>query len=673
VPWALENGRRAAVGVRLVKLDAVHVDVETASRVDLPKAGLSRYARDPSTFVRVIAYRLPGEAFTRSFDETVAGGPLTRDNLPRDLVEALRDPAIPKWAHNCVFERTLLRHACGIEIPLESTRCTMVHAYSLALPGALGDLGAVLGLSEDQAKLADGKKLIRLFCLPRKDGGFNGPDTHPDEWEQFVAYCARDVDAEVEISRRLARFEMPEVEWHRWHLDQRINARGLPIDVDLVRAALDVDEEVRATLSSRMREITGVENPNSRAQLLAWLGTQGVETESLTKQAVRDLLTETQSDPVVELLRSRLALAKSSTTKYAAIERAVDADDRLRNTLAFMGASRTWRWAGRILQPQNLPQGNIEPDVMPGAIELVKARDVSSIDAIFGDPSTVLSSLIRASIRAPEGRVLVAADYASIESIVLAWLAGCARLLDVFRGGLDVYKDFATELYGIPYAEVTKAQRKFAKPPTLGCGYMLGGPGLVAYADAMGVPMELPQAKQAVGVFRDTYHEIPALWDALDVAARACIRTSEPQRAGRVTFDYVRPFLRMHLPSGRAISYLRPRIETRETEWGPRATITYQGKDRTGAWGKVYTHPGKLTENAVQALARDLLVHGIERAEDAGLRVILHVHDEVIVEADEDDADALPRLQSALAAPPAWALDMPLKTAGFVSRFYRKD
>lgn len=583
----------------LVRLDAVHIDVETSSEVDLPKAGLSRYARHPSTRVRVIAYRLPGEAITRTFDERDTRGPLTRENLPSDLVSALEDPRVETWAHNCSFERALFRHALGVEIPLESARCTMVWAHSLALPANLGDLGAVMMLSEDQQKLADGKRLIRLFCSPQKatktkPGGWMGPETHPEEWQAFVDYCARDVDAEVEISRRLARWPMPEIEWSRWHLDQRINERGLPIDLELVRGALDVDETIRADLERRMRETTGVANPNSRAQLLAWLGAQGVDTATLTKQSVRDLLALPQEDAVASMLRSRLDLAKSSTTKYAAVERAVDTDGRLRGTLQFMGASRTGRWAGRTLQPQNLPQGVIDdPALMQGAIDLVKARDVGSLDAIFGQPSTILSSLIRAVIRAPEGKTLVAADYASIESIVLAWLAGCSRLLDVFRTGRDVYKDFATALYRIEYADVTKAQRKFAKPATLGCGYMLGAKGLVAYAEAMGVPMTLEQAKQCVDTFRASYFEIPILWNALDEAARACIRTGETTVAGKIRFEWSRPFLRMVLPSGRAISYLRPRIVTRETDWGPKSTVAYDGKDATGAWGAVFTHPGK--------------------------------------------------------------------------------
>jgi DNA polymerase len=314
-----------------------------------------------------------------------------------------------------------------------------------------------------------------------------------------------------------------------------------------------------------------------------------------------------------------------------------------------------------------------DPALMQGAIDLVTARDVGSLDAIFGQPSTILSSLIRAVIRAPEGKTLVAADYASIESIVLAWLAGCSRLLDVFRTGRDVYKDFATALYRIEYADVTKAQRKFAKPATLGCGYMLGAKGLVAYAETMGVPMTLEQAKQCVDTFRASYFEIPILWNALDEAARACIRTGETTVAGKIRFEWSRPFLRMVLPSGRAISYLRPRIVTRETDWGPKSTVAYDGKDATGAWGPVYTHPGKFAEQSTQALARDLLAGGLDQAEAAGVPVILHVHDEIVGEVDATDTGALDRLQAALAAPPAWAPDMPLKTAGFASTFYRKD
>jgi DNA polymerase bacteriophage-type len=658
-----------------VKLDALHLDYETGSFADLTKCGLSRYARDASTFVRIVAYRLPGEAFTRVVDEVTAGGPLTRERLPADLVAALEDPSIPKWAHNAAFEIAITRHVLGIDTPLDAWRCTMIHAHSLALPASLAELGETLGLAEDQQKLADGKKLVRLFCIPaKKTGALGSPAERPEEWSRFIDYCVRDVDAEVEVSRKLARWPVPEIEWRRWHLDQRINDRGLPIDLDLVRGALDIDENVRADLVARMREITGVENPNSRAQLIAWLGTHGVDTPTLTKQSVRDLLGLPQEDVVAELLRARLDLAKSSNTKYLAVERACDHDRRLRGCLQFMGASRTWRWAGRILQPQNLPQGNIEPALMPGAIDLVTRRDVESLDAIFGQPSGVLSSLIRATIRAPEGKMLVAADYASIESIVLAWVADCERLLDVFRSGRDVYRDFATALYRIEYDAVTKAQRKFSKPATLGCGYLLGARGLVAYADAMGVPMSEPEAKRCVATFRDTYHEIPALWQRLDEAARECIATGKPTSAGKIAFEWSRPFLRMILPSGRAISYLRPSIIKVENEWGPpRSTIAYQGKDRTGAWGLVYTHPGKLTENAVQALARDLLAGGLEQSEAAGVPVILHVHDEIVGEVDAGDTGALARLQSALAAPPAWAPDMPLKTSGFASAFYRKD
>lgn len=650
-------------------MPTLRLDLETRSEADLSRVGLSRYARDPSTEILLCAWSLD--------DRTIQLWDLARgESMPPELHAALLDPAVTKIAHNAAFERQVLAWCVGIETPAAVWRCTMVWAYTLALPGSLAELGRVLGLPEDKAKLAEGRQLIRRFCQPAPSGPpfpvrFIGPQDDPAGWERFRRYCVRDVEAEREVEQRLSRWPVPDHEWELWALDQTINDTGLPVDDELVNGAIEVDATLRARFEARAIELSGVENPNSRVQTITWLGQQGVATEDLTRTTVRNLLQDSQDAAVAEMLRLRQQLSRTSVAKFGAFARGVDADGRIRHCFQFAGAGRTWRWSGRQVQPQNLGRPSI--DDLDTARDLVRARDVDAIELLYDSPMEVLASLVRTAIAAPAGRVIVSCDYASIESVMLAWAAGCGYLLDLFRAGRDSYKDYATHLLGVAYDDVTKAQRQYAKPPTLGCGYMLGAAGLVRYAAGYGVDMDETAARRAVAVYRRVYPEIPQFWTRLDNAARACVMGGAPVRVGAFTFKWTPPFMRIELPSGRALSYLRPRIGPGFGA-GRGNVLSYEGRDAAAGWGRVHTHPGKLTENIVQAIARDVLADGLRRVQALGLMIIGHVHDEILVECDAADGPrVLELMRETMAQPVPWCADAPLRATGYVSTYYTKD
>lgn len=643
------------------------IDIESFSEADLGRVGVYAYAAHPSTCITVAAW-------------SVDGGPVqtwTYEDLdpPEDLLAMLADPDIEKLAHNAAFEYVMLKAEGWDPGPVEAWRCSMVAAYSLALPGALADLCEILGLPEDKQKLDDGRRLVLKFCKPgRKDKVFDAV-TDPEDWRRFVEYCAQDVVATNAAWRVLARFPMPADEWQLYALDQKINARGLPVDLDLVEAALDLRELDEHRTKARAYEITGLENVNSVAQVKAWLAERGFEVDDLTKATVTALLREDLPDDVREVLELRQNLAKTSTTKFAALQRATDpVDSRVRGCFQMNGAGRTGRFAGRIFQPQNLAKGGGLD--LAEAREAVLTRDPDLVELVYDNVPRMLSSLVRPAIRAPKGKKLVVSDLVSIESVMLAWAARCEYLLDLFRKGRDSYKDYATHLYGVKYDDVTKQQRADSKPATLGCGYMLGAKGLVAYAEGFGLALTEEQAQISVDTFRNAYPEIPTFWYALDDAVRDVIIEHSVRKVGAFRIYYERPFLFIDLPSGRRLAYLQPRIEPRRTPWGEtRPTVTYNGREiGRKNFVRLATHPGKVCENLVQSIARDVLVHGLRRAEaDPDLEVIGHVHDEIICLADEDDDTALDRLSAAMSVIPDWCSDAPIRADGWTGRFYRKD
>lgn len=646
------------------------LDIETYSEADLRSEGLYRYAAHPSTLITLVSYAWGVNAPVQTWAYDTDGEP------PADLIRALRDPGVLKVAHNAAFERVVMGHVLfGAPLPPDDWLCTMAWAFSLSLPGSLADLCGVLGVGDEARKLTGGNRLIARFAMPDRDGKRVAPDEDPDKWLDFLDYSRHDVTALQAVVRRMAKWPMTETERSIWCMDQRINERGWPIDRELVAAALAVRELDEARGMERSRDISKLDNPNSRDQMIGYLAERGIEVENLTKATVRDLLWRDDLTPEVrELLELRQGLSKTSIKKFASLHAATGHDGRIRGTLQYSGASRTGRWAGRIFQPQNLASAALPDDELESAIELVKTRDEALVRMVYSNTADMLSRLIRPSVCAPPGRVLVAVDYASIESVMLAWAARAKPLLRLYRDGRDPYKDFASKRFGVRYDDVTKAQRKWAKPAVLGCGYMLGANGLVAYADGFGTKLSEDEAREAVATYRESYPEIPELWFDLDRAMRAAMN-GHTYRVGAIVFEPSGPFVRMVLPSGRALHYLSPRIEERKTPWGAvKPQITYRGREHGNQMGRIATHPGKIAENLVQALARDLLADGLLTAQAAGLDVIGHVHDEIVVECDEAAADAtLATLIHIMSQPPKWCADAPIKGTGWAGRRYRKD
>lgn len=648
-------------------MGAVYLDIETFSEVDLKKVGTAVYAAHPSTQIVLCSYAI-GDGEVHTWD-THDGTPLVGFLSP--LVE---NPEVLFHAHNAYFERLLLA-AAGIEIPVERWRCDMVHAMSLAFPGSLDKLGQAIGLADEQQKIKDGRRLVQKFCKPRTPTATKPHtrctrDTDPEDWAAFVQYNRQDVIAERAADKRLSPWPMGASEWRYWHMDQKINDTGLPVDRALVDGARHCATLAKTELVAELRALTGLDNPNAVESLRSWVVGRGIAMPDLTKHTVATALEGELPADVRRALELRQQLGRSSVAKFDALERATNDDGRLRGCFQFYGASRTGRWAGRIFQPQNLPRGSLKPDELRAVVEQVRSgRSRVSMDA--------LTSCIRSAIRAPQGKVLRVADLANIESRILGWLAHCDRMLHCFATDRDIYKDYATALLGKDYSEITKSERNYAKPPTLGCGYGLGATGLVAYADGMRVEMSVEQAGEAVDTFRDTYPEIPRLWKRLEAATMELVGERRGSiRVGLLTFTYEAPFLFMVLPSGRRLAYFKPRIEEKLAPWGDMVeNVTYMGVDQvTNKWERVSTFGGKWVEQACQAISRDLLAHGLDEAIKIGFEVLGSTHDEIIAMTDEDDWLDHDVLSHCMTRMPDWGdSDLYLGAEGFSDVIYRKD
>lgn len=655
--------------------DVLFLDFETFSETDLKKCGLYRYAADPAARVLMLAHALN--------DEPARVWEPHKCEMPAQLQDQINDPTVLKVAHNAPFEMAIFDLVLDWPQNPAHWFCTMALAYSLALPGSLGEVGDVIGLPEDKKKLAYNRRLIRTFCVPQKPNA-NGKyvkarirdwNTDPEDWAAFVSYCLQDVEAERAVYKKLVKWAPSEFERRVWTLDQKINQRGLPIDLDLVDSALDIDATNKAEALESAKEITELDNPNSRDQMLAWVRERvDFEVENLQKATVEKLL-ELQDLPgdVRAALEIRVETSKTSIKKFDALKRSAGDDGRVRGCFQYAGAGRTNRWGGRIFQPQNLPRGVLKDErQMSAAIGATKTRDPEFLSTLYDKPTAILSSLIRCSVAAKPGRVLNVADLSSIESVMLGWSANAESLLAPFRDGRDPYKFFYSGWMGVDYDAVTKTQRNFAKPPSLGCGYMLGGPGLVAYAAGMRVSMSLEQAQSAVDFFRSEFPEIVQFWWDCDSAMKEVIQYGGKAKVTHFQFIKDGPFLRLVLPSGRSIFYCRPKIEILPTPWGvDKPTVTYEGVNQySRKWCRIKTHPGKVTENIVQAISRDILAEGLLNADAADFQIVGHVHDEII---SEDDTNRVDELIEAMSAAPAWCHDAPIKAAGWAGQFYRKD
>lgn len=660
------------------------IDIETRSSVDITKAGAYRYAQSPDFEILLFAYQLDDNP-VNILDFT------KNENLPITILRALSDPKVIKHAYNAAFEWYCLNRA-GYETPIEQWRCTMAHGLYCGYTAGLSATGKAIGLPQDKQKMTVGKALIRYFCVPckptRTNGGrtWNQPWHDPDKWNLFKEYCKQDVVTEHEILKRLDMFPMPEEEERLWQMDVLMNAYGVRVDKDLIEGALYIDEVSTQKLTDEAIKLTGLSNPNSQQQLVPWLNSHSKEhpdepdlLDNLQKATVEELLKEKEHLPedVCQMLEVRQQLGKTSTKKYAAMDTARGEGDRLRGLTQYYGANRTGRYAGRLVQLQNLPRNYIK--TLDHARKLVKAKNYDGIKLLYGNVPDTLSQLIRTAFIPSEGHKFVVADFSAIEARVIAWLAGEQWVNEVFATHGMIYEATASQMFGVPVERITKGNPEYAlrqkgKVATLALGYQGGTHSLISMgALKMGLTEEeLPEIVQR---WRRANRQICGLWYAVENAALTVMETAQPQGINGLIFAlegdliFGQNFLTVQLPSGRKLFYCKPYLK--ENQFGKMAIHYHTMGQQTRKWEVTSTYGGKMTENIVQAIARDCLAVTLERIAARGLQVVFHVHDEVIVDAPmETTVDEICGL---MAEPIPWAPGLVLKGAGFENDYYMKD
>ena len=642
----------------------LEMDIESFSDVDLIKCGVYAYADSPAFEILLFAYSFDGGE-TQIID--LAQG----EKLPAEVEDAIFDVSVTKTAYNANFERTCLSKYFGRYIPPESWHCSAVQAAMLALPRSLEDVGRVLGL--DEQKMKEGKELIRYFCIPCKPTKANGGRTRnlpchaPEKWELFKTYCKRDVDVEKSIRRKLHNFPIPESEMELYRLDQRINDRGVLVDMGLVEQAIACERLHKEVVTKRAYELTGLENPNSVAQLKGWLGDKGMEAESLSKKAVADMIAETDGE-VEELLRLRLLMAKTSVKKYEAMERSVCSDGRVHGMLMFCGANRTSRWSGKIVQIQNLPKNYI-PD-LELARDLVKQGRFEDIELLYDSTPNVLSELIRTAFIPKPGCRFVVADFSAIEARVLAWLSGEQWRLDVFTSHGKIYEASASSMFHVPMEEITKGSplRQKGKLAELGLGFG-GAAGALISMGALDMGLTEEELPPLVAAWRKANPHITQFWWDVDAAAIKAVTEKQKTKVGKIIFEYKSGILFITLPSGRRLSYVKPRMAV--NRFG-RDSLTYEGISENKKWSRIETYGPKLVENIVQGTARDLLAEAMLRVEKKGYPIVMHCHDEIIAEVPEGSG-SVDEMCEIMAIQPKWAEGLPLRADGYSCSFYQKQ
>ena len=637
------------------------IDIETYSSSDLSKTGVYRYAESADFEVLLFGYAVDGG--TVQVVDLACG-----EQIPPEVLFALSDPTVTKWAFNGQFERVCLSHFLGQYLEPEGWHCTMVWAATLGLPLSLEGVGAVLGL--EKQKLREGRELIRYFCAPnrQRDGSTvrHMPADAPDKWTQFKEYNRRDVEVELAIQRRLAKNPVRPQEWRNYHLDQRINDRGILLDMELVRSAIACDEQFKQTHLEQAKAVTRLDNPNSPAQLKGWLAEQGVEAESLSKANVRDLLAQAEGD-VQEALALRLELAKSSVKKYTAMEKVVCKDGRARGLIQFYGAPRTGRYAGRLIQVQNLPQNHL-PDLAQ-ARQLVRSGDYEVLDTLYESAPLVLSELIRTAFIPKPGCRFCVADFSAIEARVIAWLAGETWRQQVFIDGGDIYCASAEQMFHVPVSKhgPNAHLRQKGKIAELALGYG-GSVGALKAMGALDMGLHEEELQPLVDSWREANPQIVSLWWAVDREVKKAIEQKVPTSTHGIRFYCEGDYLFVALPSGRELVYVDPRLE--DKRFGG-ATISYEGTGATKRWERLASYGPKFVENIVQATARDILAEAMLRLENWGYRIVMHVHDEVVIEAP--DGTSLEDICALMGQTPRWAEGLMLRAEGYVCDFYRKD
>lgn len=657
--------------------DARHlsIDIETRSGVDIRKSGAYKYAQSPEFRILLIAWRWDNE-------EAGIADLASGEELPERERLALGDPLVVKHAYNAAFEWYCLNRA-GYLTPLDQWRCTMAHGLYCGYTAGLEATGKAVGLPQEKRKLATGKALIRYFCAPCKPTRANGNRTwnqpwhDTKKWSLFKEYCVQDVVTERELLKRLELFPMPESEERQWRLDTLMNAYGVRADRELIRGALLVDGISRERLTSEAVAISGVDNPNSAAQLMRWLSDNGTETPDLRKETVEELLRGRPEGAVRRMLELRQRLGKTSVRKYQAMEAAICEDGRIRGLTQYYGANRTGRWAGRLVQLQNLPRNYLKN--LDYARELTKAGNHDGIQLLYGSVPDILSQLIRTAFIPSEGNHLLVADFAAIEARVIAWLAGERWVNEVFATHGKIYEATASQMFHVPIEKIVKGNPEYSlrqkgKVATLALGYQGGASALIAMgALRMGIPEE--ELPDIVARWRKANPRIRDLWYAVEQAAVTALQTAAPQAINGLIFRlegdliYSQAFLTVRLPSGRKLFYPRPFLK--ENQFGRLAVHYYSVGQQTRKWEVSSTYGGKLTENIVQAIARDCLAVTLERIADRGLKVVFHVHDEVIIDAPA--GVTAEEICGLMAEPIPWAPGLLLKGAGFESGYYKKD
>ena len=660
-------------------MKTLEMDIETRSGTDLTRAGVYRYTEDPDFDIQLFGY---------SVDE----GPVSvidlacGEQIPEEILKAITDESVTKWAYNAGFERVCLSAWLrkyrpdlfrGYGLPEDRTvnylspaswRCSLVLAAYNGLPLSLAGVGRVLKLTEQ--KLEAGRDLIRFFACPhgsKEPGGirtWNHPEDAPEKWALYKAYNRRDVEVELAIRNRLRRFPVPDSVWEEYRLSEEINDRGIALDRDFVNNAVCMDERIRQELEEEMRKLTGLENPNSAQQLKEWLSQQGVEVNTLDKKAVRTLM-ETAPPELQQVLRLRQQLSRSSVKKYQAMEACVCADGRCRGMFMFYGANRTGRFAGRLVQLQNLPQNHL-PDLAE-ARALVRSGDYETLRRRYDDVPDTLSQLIRTAFVPREGCVFAVADFSSIEARVLALLAGEQWRLDAFARGEDIYCASASQMFGVPVEKhgVNAHLRQKGKIAELALGYG-GSTGALKAMGALEMGLAEEELQPLVTQWREANTAITDFWWDVDDAAKECIRMRLQTEVGPIRFAYKNGFLFIRLPSGRRLSYARPRIE--RNDYGGES-ITYEGIGSDRKWKRLETYGPKLVENIVQAVSRDLLCHAMRTLSHC--RIVAHVHDELIIEVPP--AESLEEICRKMAEAPAWLPEADLRADGYLTEWYRKD
>lgn len=653
------------------------IDIETKSSVDIGKAGVYKYAQSPDFGILLFAYSLD-DSPVRVID--LAGG----EKIPEIIRLALMDPAVTKHAYNAAFEWYCLNRA-GYQTPLEQWKCTMAHGLYCGYTAGLDATGKAIGLPQEKQKLATGKALIKYFCTPCKPTKANGgrswnlPEHAPEKWELFKEYCGQDVVTEKAILRRLEMFPMPEEEEKLWQMDVRMNAYGVRVDTGLIGGALSIHERSTEELSRKAASITGLSNPNSTAQLLGWLRGQGTELPDLRKETVAETLDNPENLPeeVKTVLEIRQQLGKTSIKKYEAMKAACCTDERVRGLTQYYGANRTGRWAGRMVQMQNLPRNYLK--TLDYARKLVKAGNYEGVKALYGNVPDTLSQLIRTAFIPSEGHKFVVADFSAIEARVIAWLAGEQWVNEVFATHGKIYEATASQMFGVPVERIVKGNPEYSlrqkgKVATLALGYQGGVNSLISMG-ALGMGLTEEELPEIVDRWRQANPRIVDLWYQVGNAALAVMESAQPQAVHGLVFAlegdllYGQSFLTVRLPSGRKLFYPKPFLK--ENQFGRPAVHYYTVGQQTRKWEVASTYGGKMVENIVQAIARDCLAETLKRIDARGLQVVFHVHDEVIIDAPMETT--VEEICGLMAEPIPWAPGLILRGAGFESSYYMKD